>query len=86
MLVLMLDNGNGNISETSMSKIKNRIMIKKNCIEKDGITGVCVIKPHSNVFHFCKVTSVNKVIVLINITITLTRSILMLINIVIVIY
>jgi len=86
MFVLVSDIGNGNINEISMSKIKNRIMTKKNCIENDGITGFCVIKPHSKVFHFCNVTSVSKVITLINITITITNSILILVNVVIVIY
>jgi len=30
----MLEKGKGKIKEISMSKIKNKIMTKKNCIEK----------------------------------------------------
>jgi len=55
--VLKFDILNGNKRATSISKIKNRIMIKKNCIEKDGIEAVCDKKPHSKVLHFCSVVS-----------------------------
>ena len=81
------DSGNGNRSETSISKIRNKIMIKKNCMENVGITGVCVISPHSNVFHFCSVTSVIEAVTLINIIkINVSRMlIIVIINIVIII-
>jgi len=68
--VLLFDRGNGNKSETSMSKIKNKIMIKKNCIEKVGITGVCDMKPHSNVFHFCNLVSLIRDTVFTNVIMT----------------
>lgn len=73
MLVFKFDIGYGNRREISMSKIKNKIMIRKNCIENEGMTGVWVIKPHSKVFHFCNVISVIKVITLISNNMTLTN-------------
>ena len=66
ILVLKFDKVKGNMREISMSKIKNKIIIKKNCIENDGIEDVCVKKPHSNVFHFCNLISDKTAIVLIN--------------------
>jgi len=78
--VLTFDKGNGNKSEISISKIRNKIMIRKNCIEKVGMTGVCVIKPHSNEFHFCNVISDIKEIVLTNTVNTVTKTMLIIVH------
>jgi len=86
MFVLVFDSGNGNNNEISMSKIKKRIMIKKNCIENVGITGVCVMNPHSNEFHFCNVVSVIKEIILISAVKTVTNTILIVVHVMIVIF
>jgi len=85
ILVFKFDIGYGNRREISMSKIKNKIIIRKNCIENEGITGVCVIKPHSKVFHFCNVISVTKVINLINSSMTLSNRMAIEMNAIIVI-
>ena len=85
MLVFTFDIGYGKSNEISMSKIKNKIMIRKNCIENEGITGFCVMNPHSNVFHFCNLVSDMRVITLINNNITLTSRIFKVTNAVIVI-
>ena len=86
MFVLKFDKGYGNNKEISISKIKNKIITKKNCIEKDGMTGVWVMKPHSKVFHFCKVISISIAIALISAIMTLTSSMLIITSIVIVIW
>jgi len=65
--VLKLDNVKGKSKEISISKIRNKIIIKKNCIEKEGIEDACVKNPHSKAFHFCKLVSDKTVIVLINV-------------------
>lgn len=67
---LKLDILNGKRRDTSISKIKKRIIIKKNCIEKDGIDGVCVKNPHSKVLHFCSLYSCSKLTVLVKIIMT----------------
>lgn len=47
-----LENGKGKISEISISKIKKRIITKKNCMEKLLWEGVWESNPHSNDTHF----------------------------------
>jgi hypothetical protein len=74
MLVLKFDRVKGNKREISISKIKNRIMIKKNCIENEGMLCVWVKKPHSNVFHFFNLVSDKTVIDLINVNIKMINK------------
>lgn len=60
MLVFWFDKGYGNNREISMSKIKKRIIIKKNCIENGLCGGFWGVKPHSKALHFWKSGSVIK--------------------------
>jgi len=57
-----------------MSKIKKRIIIKKNCMEKFLWEGTWELKPHSNLLHFSSVGSNNKTTNLIIKSITVTKS------------
>jgi len=62
-----LENGKGKIREISISKIKKRIITRKNCMEKLLWEGVCESNPHSNDTHFWVSVSEIKEINFINI-------------------
>ena len=47
----MLSNGRGSNREISISKIKNRTIMRKNCIEKMVWEVVCIRNPHSKLLH-----------------------------------
>jgi len=56
--VFKLEKEKGKIKEISISKIKNKIITKKNCIENLLWQGVCESKPHSNDIHFWESISI----------------------------
>lgn len=58
--LLKLEREKGKIREISISKIKNKIITKKNCIEKLLWEGVWESNPHSKETHFCVSISDNK--------------------------